>query len=142
MAVASKQEVAVVTDEQPKNASKVPSKESIAEQQKKAEALLKSIKKERESFAELVKQNQRSPFEHNPYKLLGGYKKVDLKYYKDGTLKQPNFDKANYHLIHDEDYCDRVDFYNLAHSDNMFQESNFFTDVAISNISAITPINI
>jgi len=130
--VASKYSKAEVSSQKDTNASgnlrkahtKVPTKESIQNELNAAKELLEKF---RDHKAEHL--STKSPFEINPHKLLGGYKKVPLAFYKDGSPKRPNFNKANFHLIHDADYCDRVDMFNLENPENMFQEKNFFTDI-------------
>lgn len=34
----------------------------------------------------------------------------------------------NFGLFNDDDYCERVDYYNLGHPANLFEKKNFFTD--------------
>jgi hypothetical protein len=70
----------------------------------------------------------------NPLYLLGAYQEIGIEYFNNKT---PQYDKPNYELIHDEDYCFRVDSYNLANPENMFHRKNFFTDLP----QAIEPRN-
>jgi len=66
----------------------------------------------------------------NPFFLLGAYPKIDLKYFNSYPDGRPYYEKFNYGVINDPDYCEIVDGYNLAHPENMFQSMNFFTDYA------------
>jgi hypothetical protein len=65
----------------------------------------------------------------NPLYLLGAYPEIGLTYFNNKT---PQYDWPNYELIHEDDYCFRVDSYNLANPENMFHQMNFFTDLSPS----------
>jgi len=67
---------------------------------------------------------------NNPFFLLGAYPKVLKKYFNSYPDGRPYYEKFNYGVINDPDYCELVDSYNLAHPENMFKEMNFFTDYA------------
>jgi len=71
----------------------------------------------------------------NPFFLLGAYPRMGNEYfnsYPDGT---PFYEKFNYGVINDPDYCELVDLYNLAHPENMFETMNFFTDYAKNGLT-------
>jgi len=67
---------------------------------------------------------------NNPFFLMGSYPKVAKKYFNSYPDGRPYYERFNYGLINDNDYCELVDSYNLAHPENMFKEMNFFTDYA------------
>lgn len=69
----------------------------------------------------------------NPFYLLGAYPNVTLDYFNSYPDGRPFYNKLNYGLYNDNDYCELVDFYNLAHPENMFKRRNFFTDYAKKN---------
>lgn len=69
----------------------------------------------------------------NPFYLLGAYPNVTLDYFNSYPDGRPFYNKMNYGLYNDNDYCELVDFYNLAHPENMFKRRNFFTDYAKKN---------
>lgn len=71
----------------------------------------------------------------NPFFLLGAYPKVGLEYFNSYPDGRPFYDDYNYGLINDPDYCEIVDFYNLAHPENMFEQKNFFTDYAKNGLA-------
>jgi len=58
----------------------------------------------------------------NPFKLLDAYPKVTKR------IAKNRYNQVHFGLKNEEDYCDRVDRYNLLHPENMFKEKNFFTD--------------
>lgn len=64
----------------------------------------------------------------NPFEVLGAYPRIDVKFFNTGDNIGPSYDMANYQLIHDENYCNMVDAYNVAHPENMFENRNIFTD--------------
>jgi len=66
----------------------------------------------------------------NPFFLLGAYPQVEKKYFNSYPDGRPYYSRYNYGVINDPDYCEVVDFYNLAHPENMFEQMNFFTDYA------------
>ena len=70
----------------------------------------------------LVDDDQKFTKENNPFYILGAYPEIKLKYLK------ASYDKTNYGLFNDEDYCQIVDYYNLAHPENMFEQMNVFAD--------------
>jgi len=58
----------------------------------------------------------------NPFRVLGAYPEIPESFYK------PRYNITHFGLINEDDYCERVDMYNLLHPRNMFDEMNFFTD--------------
>lgn len=71
----------------------------------------------------------------NPFFLLGAYPRIGLEYFNSYPDGRPYYEKYNYGVINDPDYCEIVDFYNLAHPENMFDEMNFFTDYAKNGLA-------
>jgi hypothetical protein len=71
----------------------------------------------------------------NPFFLLGAYPRVGLEYFNSYPDGRPYYEKYNYGVINDPDYCEIVDFYNLAHPENMFETMNFFTDYAKNGLA-------
>jgi len=59
----------------------------------------------------------------NPFYILGGYSEINSTY-----QRRFSYDKPIYGLYNDDDYCEKVDAYNLAHPENMLEQRNFFTD--------------
>lgn len=66
----------------------------------------------------------------NPLYLLGGYPNITLEYFNSYPDGRPFYERPNYGLYNDADYCELTDFYNLAHPENMFRRKTFFTDYA------------
>lgn len=71
----------------------------------------------------------------NPFYLLGAYPNVTLDYFNSYPDGRPFYNRKNYGLHNDADYCEMVDFYNLAHPENMFKRKNFFTDYAKNGLA-------
>jgi len=71
----------------------------------------------------------------NPFFLLGAYPRIGLEYFNSYPDGRPYYEKYNYGVINDPDYCEIVDFYNLAHPENMFDTMNFFTDYAKNGLA-------
>lgn len=71
----------------------------------------------------------------NPFFLLGAYPRIGLEYFNSYPDGRPYYEKYNYGVINDPDYCEIVDFYNLAHPENMFDSMNFFTDYAKNGLA-------
>jgi len=59
----------------------------------------------------------------NPFYILGAYPEIGRKYVPKEYYGIPTFG-----LYKDNDYCEIVDYYNLLHPENIFQNLNFFTD--------------
>jgi len=76
----------------------------------------------------------------NPFFLLGSYQQIDHKYFNSYPDGRPYYNKMNYGVINDPDYCEIVDAYNLAHPENMFEKMNFFTDYAKNGLVRIDVI--
>jgi len=106
---------------------------------------IKTIKKLKSQLEEANKRvksllERRDKVQHvlrwsNPFFLLGAYPKVDRQYFNSYPDGKPHYGKNNYGLINDPDYCEIVDFYNLAHPTNMFDTMNFFTDYAKNGLA-------
>ena len=64
----------------------------------------------------------------NPFHLLGAYPqpKIQIPYEED--FEKTKYHKVNYALFNDEDYCEKVDYYNLVNPRNIFMKQNFFSD--------------
>jgi len=66
----------------------------------------------------------------NPFNLLGAYPEVEIQVPYENKTEKSKYHKVNYGFYNDDDYCERVDYYNLAHPENMFEKKHFFTDYA------------
>ena len=112
----------------------------LAEEKEKLADVTKVLRKIRTQLLKAGKRmntlaTRRNKVQHvlrwsNPFFLMGGYQKVLRKYFNSYPDGRPYYGKANYGIINDPDYCEIVDFYNIAHPENMFKEMNFFTDYA------------
>jgi hypothetical protein len=71
----------------------------------------------------------------NPFFLLGAYPRIGNEYFNSYPDGRPYYEKFNYGLINDEDYCEMVDLYNIAHPENMFDTMNFFTDYSRTGLT-------
>jgi len=71
----------------------------------------------------------------NPFFLLGAYPRIGNEYFNSYPDGRPYYEKFNYGVINDNDYCELVDFYNLAHPENMFESMNFFTDYSRTGLT-------
>jgi len=125
------------------------SKTSYKKQAKKYKAELKEAKKERRALKDLLEgSNARlaSLTERrekvgnvlrwsNPFFLLGAYPRIGNEYFNSYPDGRPYYEKFNYGVINDPDYCELVDFYNLAHPENMFDTMNFFTDYSRTGLT-------
>lgn len=123
--------------------------ELVAQTQKEKETIqsfsIQIIKKLKNQLGEANKKiksllERRDKVQHvlrwsNPFFLLGAYPKVDQEYFNSYPDGKPHYGKFNYGLINDPDYCEIVDFYNLAHPENMFETMNFFTDYAKNGLA-------
>jgi len=83
-----------------------------------------------ENMQERLGQVQNALRVSNPFYLMGAYPEITLEYFNSYPAGRPFYNKWNYGLYNDEDYCELADFYNLAHPENMFTRRNFFTDYA------------
>lgn len=64
--------------------------------------------------------------EPNVLALLGAYPEINNKLYD----IRPKYNETHYGLRNDNDYCTKVDNYNLENPNNMFGTRNYFTDYA------------
>jgi hypothetical protein len=71
----------------------------------------------------------------NPFFLLGAYPRIGNEYFNSYPDGRPYYEKFNYGLINDNDYCEIVDSYNIAHPENMFETMNFFTDYSRTGLT-------
>ena len=62
--------------------------------------------------------------EPNVFALLGAYPEIDHKRYE----LRSKYNETHYGLRNDNEYCTKVDNYNLANPKNMFETRNYFTD--------------
>lgn len=95
------------------------------ESAKTAEELFEDNKRLKTELRELVRHQGNTSLalrESNPFYILGAYPEIGPDYVN------PSYDTPNYGFMNDDDYCDVVDSYNLAHQDNIFERMNFFTD--------------
>jgi len=76
----------------------------------------------------------------NPFFLLGAYPKIGNEYFNSYPDGRPFYEKFNYGVINDNDYCELVDLYNLAHPENMFESMNFFTDYSRTGLTRASVI--
>ena len=58
----------------------------------------------------------------NPFPMLGAYPDIDSSY------QEIKYDVPFRGLHSEQDYCERVDLYNIQNPDNMFKQKNFYTD--------------
>ena len=58
----------------------------------------------------------------NPFPMLGAYPDIDSSY------QEIKYDVPFRGLYSEQDYCERVDLYNIQNPDNMFKQKNFYTD--------------
>ena len=58
----------------------------------------------------------------NPFFILGAYPEITKEY------QEFKYNKGNYYLYNDENYCDRVDMNNLRNPENIFEQRTFYTD--------------
>jgi len=76
---------------------------------------------------EMMKENS-SIITQNIFEALGAYPEMAQKYLNTYPAYQTYFDQPDHALINDDDYCQKVDAFNLNHPENMFEQMNFFTD--------------
>ncbi len=67
-------------------------------------------------------------FNESLLKQLKLYKTLPLEYYNDDPILKPNPQVPNMGLVNDDNYCEKVDDYNLRNPDNVFKQMNFVTD--------------
>jgi len=121
---------------QEKNSVKTSEKAEKAEQKAKESFLeklkrLNGVRKRKiEVFQNRTEQVKSVLRASNPFYLLGAYPEVTLDYFNSYPDGRPFYERKNYGLHNDEDYCELADLYNLAHPENMFRLRNFFTDYA------------
>jgi len=76
--------------------------------------------------------------ELNPYKKLGLYETMPLKYYNAGPGSKLFKVTRYYGINKDNHYCEKVDLYNLFHPNNIFDNIKFISDYAADgNISPL-----
>jgi len=124
-------------------------KRSFKQQAKETKAELKEVKKTLKGItAALADSNERvahlsergQKVGHvlrwsNPFFLLGAYPRIGNEYFNSYPDGRPYYEKFNYGVINDNDYCELVDLYNLAHPENMFSSMNFFTDYSRTGLT-------
>ena len=91
--------------------------------------------KKLEIMRERLAQVQNALRVSNPFNIMGAYPEITLEYFNSYPAGRPFYNKWNYGLYNDDDYCELVDFYNLAHPENMFTRRNFFTDYAKNGLA-------
>lgn len=107
-----------------KKDNEIPAKTDNAPAQKKLDALVTRNKQ-----SQLVLRYS------NPFYLLGSYPNVTLDYFNSYPDGRPFYEKYNYGLNNDNDYCELTDLYNLAHLENLFKRKTFFTDYAKNGLA-------
>jgi exonuclease VII small subunit len=150
--VESSDETDTTSDNEPSKTTKKTFKKSPAKITKREKALAEAVKeglrniKKLETHLEKANKRvvslleRRDKVQHvlrwsNPFFLLGAYPKIGLEYFNSYPDGRPYYEKYNYGLINDPDYCEITDFYNLAHPENMFGELKFFTDYAKNGLA-------
>jgi len=132
-----------------KDDSDEPKTLTFKEQARKTRLHLRKVKKQLlKAKSELDESNERvtnlmdrnSKVAHvlrwsNPFFLLGAYPRIGNEYFNSYPDGRPYYHRYNYGLINDDDYCEIVDFYNLAHPENMFESKNFFTDYSRTGLT-------
>ena len=79
--------------------------------------------------------------QNNPYRKLGLYGTMPQEYYNIGPNSKLNSKLRFYGIIHNPNYCEQVDLYNLAHQETVFQGFNFISDYAgEGNLSLSIPL--
>jgi hypothetical protein len=121
-----------------KKSSKKELEETVKEGLSTIKDLKKNLDKSNKRIVSLLER--RDKVQHvlrwsNPFFLLGAYPRVGLEYFNSYPDGRPYYEKYNYGVINDPDYCEIVDFYNLAHPENMFDQMNFFTDYAKNGLA-------
>jgi len=132
-------------DSKKKSTKKLTNKEKA----KKAEKELKEVQKELKTIKKTLEEsntraedlNKRSSNVgqvlrwSNPFFLLGAYPRIGNEYFNSYPDGRPYYEKTMYGIINDNDYCELVDLYNLAHPENMFKSMNFFTDYSRTGLT-------
>ena len=70
----------------------------------------------------------------NPFRVLGFYQEVDLKYYDLGDKSKPNYDNPITAAKKYMNYCDYADLYNLFNPSNIYDHMYFMTDHDSGNL--------
>jgi len=114
--------------------------------ERKKQALKKAVKlnkkKKAKKHAPKKKATHKSPFEPlinqyevteftketNPFRVLGAYPKFKVQLAHTDKWEKQTYNLVHYGIDNQDDYCERVDHYNLAHPENIFGNKNFFTD--------------
>jgi len=97
--------------------------------------LTPATQKKMNEMIERTKQVQLVMRLSNPLFLLGAYPNVSLEYFNSYPDGRPFYERPNYGLHNDPDYCELADMYNLAHPENMFKRKTFFTDYAKNGLA-------
>ena len=58
----------------------------------------------------------------NPFKVFGAYPEITSPY-----VRNPEYNVSRFAIVRQEEYCDKVDFYNLDNQENILKR-NYFTD--------------
>lgn len=64
----------------------------------------------------------------NPFAAIDAYVPVEKKYFNSYPGFHTRYRRTIFGLKKNDNYCDIVDAYNLAHPDSIFNQMNFFTD--------------
>jgi len=74
------------------------------------------------------------PRTKNPFYMLGAYEKIVVEIPFENKPEKNKYDQVLYGYQNDDDYCERVDYYNLARPERIFNEKVFFTDYQANTI--------
>lgn len=99
-------------------------KEELLEENSLLKSELQELLKHQSNISQTLRES-------NPFYILGAYPEIGPDYVT------PNYDTPNYGFKNDDDYCELVDSFNLAHQENIFELKNFFTDYVELSISII-----
>jgi len=58
----------------------------------------------------------------NPFKFLNVYPEIQPPFVR------PQYNISQFALLHEDDYCERVDLYNLNHPQNVFENKIFYSN--------------
>ena len=110
-----------------KNSQNIPPSNTQKPQPKKAKKQFYTIPS---PFTSLIDDTKTIEFtrESNPFNLMGAYPEPKIRVPYEEGFEKTRYNKINYGLFNDQDYCEEVDFYNLANPHNIFTKQNFFSD--------------
>lgn len=86
-----------------------------------------------ESLADRYSPEQTFARSTNPFFKLGAYPEIKVALPYEHGYEQL-VAQGNYGIQNEDDYCERVDYYNLANPENIFEKMNFFSDFAEDSV--------